>query len=575
MGKTKMKKKNLITLGGEITLDVDRLIESRGIVQASSGGGKSWTLRRIFEQTFPFVQQLIIDPEGEFFTLREKFDYVYAAREGGDVVAHPLYAAKLAIKLLELKASAIIDLFEVEPRGRILFVKNFLTALTNAPKTLWHPVLIGLDEAHIFAPESGQAESLASVIDSATRGRKRGQCLFAGTQRISSLSKDVAAQLKNKLIGNTTLDIDMTRAGNDLGFDKKQRIELRKIDEGVFYAYGPAISKEVVKVKIGPVQTTHGRTGAGLGASLPAPTKKIRALLTQLSELPAEAEAEIHTLDDYRKKLQELEAELAKAKKATPQPLPAPPAKEIRINVVEPEDLEAIEEISVCAEQLNEALRGGLPTIQEFTTTLKATLARLNAIRNAPAALAPRQPVFTAPIRTQTPIAERARHANGAAASNGAGNLSKVERALLTALAQHPDGLTKGEAVMHAGYRASGDTATAFSTFAASGWMDSSGGKLQITDEGLRALGDWQPLPTGEALREQIKNSPRFSPVEKKLITVIFQTYPSKISKGDAVDCAGYRPSGDTATAFSKFVTLGYVEKMGGSYLRANPRLFE
>jgi DNA helicase HerA-like ATPase len=56
-------------------VDLDRLLDTRLLVQANSGAGKSWGLRRILEQTHGAVQQFVIDPEGEFPTLREKFDY--------------------------------------------------------------------------------------------------------------------------------------------------------------------------------------------------------------------------------------------------------------------------------------------------------------------------------------------------------------------------------------------------------------------------------------------------------------------------------------------------------------------
>jgi hypothetical protein len=45
---------------------------------------KSWLLRRLLEQTHGHVQHLVIDPEGEFASLRERFDYVHAAKSGGD-----------------------------------------------------------------------------------------------------------------------------------------------------------------------------------------------------------------------------------------------------------------------------------------------------------------------------------------------------------------------------------------------------------------------------------------------------------------------------------------------------------
>ncbi len=54
-------------------LDLDALLRGRLLIQANSGKGKSWLLRRIAEELFGKVQVIIIDPEGEFATLREKF----------------------------------------------------------------------------------------------------------------------------------------------------------------------------------------------------------------------------------------------------------------------------------------------------------------------------------------------------------------------------------------------------------------------------------------------------------------------------------------------------------------------
>lgn len=55
------------------------------------------------------------------------------------------------------------------------------------------------------------------MIDLATRGRKRGYCLALATQCLSKLRKDAAVEMINKLIGRTGLDIDVKRAGDDLG----------------------------------------------------------------------------------------------------------------------------------------------------------------------------------------------------------------------------------------------------------------------------------------------------------------------------------------------------------------------
>jgi hypothetical protein len=73
----------------------------------------------------------------------------------GDVPASPQSASLLARRLLELHVSAIIDLYELHTYERKSFVKLFLDAMVNAPKTLWHPCLVVIDEAHQFCPEKG------------------------------------------------------------------------------------------------------------------------------------------------------------------------------------------------------------------------------------------------------------------------------------------------------------------------------------------------------------------------------------------------------------------------------------
>lgn len=151
-----------------LKVDLQSLIDSRLLIQANSGGGKSWCIRRILEQTHGHVQQLVIDPEGEFGTLREKYDYVYAAKQGGDTAAHPRSAKLLAERLLELGVSAILDIYELKQHERVSFVRLFLEALIDAPKKLWHPVLIVVDEAHVYCPQKGDAGAVSPTQHPAT-----------------------------------------------------------------------------------------------------------------------------------------------------------------------------------------------------------------------------------------------------------------------------------------------------------------------------------------------------------------------------------------------------------------------
>lgn len=291
------------------------LLETRALVQANSGGGKSYTLRRLLEQTAPHVQQLIIDPEGEFATLREKFDYVIAAPHDGDALASPKTAAILARRLLDTGVSAVLDIYDLKAHERQTFVRLFLGALVNAPRDLWHPVMVVLDEAHVFCPQNGSAEASQAVIDVATRGRKRGQCLVLATQRLSKLHKDTAAEMLNKLIGRTALDVDVKRAADELGMNAKEAVTaLRNLKPGQFYAFGPALSQSVERINVGPTVTSHPKPGDRMLKAPPAPSPKIRAQLAKLSDLQKEAEHEARTID-------ELKAEVARLKREAKKPV--------------------------------------------------------------------------------------------------------------------------------------------------------------------------------------------------------------------------------------------------------------
>ena len=298
---------------GELAVDLDVLVRSRLLIQANSGGGKSWALRQLLEQTFGRVQHLVLDPEGEYATLRERFDYVLGAKHGGDVEATPRTAKVLCRRLMETSTSAVLDLYDLKVPERREFVRLFLTELLALPKDLRRPLLVVLDEAHVFAPEGARSEALEAVVSLASQGRKRGYALVCATQRLSKLSKDVAAELNTKLIGRTGLDLDVKRAGDELGMSKEARAELPLLGEGMFYVYGPALPPGPPRlVKTGKVLTSHPQPGA-IEAPVPEPSAKVKALIAKsLADLPQQATEEARTVDGLRQRVHELEAQARK-----------------------------------------------------------------------------------------------------------------------------------------------------------------------------------------------------------------------------------------------------------------------
>lgn len=316
-------KKNSAVLGKagdkDISIDLPTLIATRMLIQGRSNSGKSHAARRILEQTFSAIPQIIIDSEGEFVTLREKFDYIICAPSGADVVATPDTAKKLAHELLRHRVSAIIDISEMDIEERLLFVERFCRALVMAPKKLWGATIFLLDEAHSFCSqgEKGLAACTHAVSNLVAKGRKRGICTILATQRLAKLKKDAAAELQNVLTGGVTLDLDLRRAADLLGMTYKDAAKaLRPLKQGEFYIFGPAISDTMEKIKVGPVVTKHVGLKYVHDIKASKPSKKVLKVLAKLDSLPQEAEEEAATIADLETKVKRLERDLSRAEKS-------------------------------------------------------------------------------------------------------------------------------------------------------------------------------------------------------------------------------------------------------------------
>jgi hypothetical protein len=136
-------------------------------------------------------------------------------------------------------------------------------------------MLVVVDEAQMFAPaaagevsDEARKVSLGAMTNLMCRGRKRGLAGVIATQRLAKLAKNVAAEASNFLMGRTFLDIDMARAADLLGMERRQAEMFRDLERGHFIALGPALSRRPLPLRIGSVETT-GRTGSPKLTPLP------------------------------------------------------------------------------------------------------------------------------------------------------------------------------------------------------------------------------------------------------------------------------------------------------------------
>src|SRR5690606_11863726 len=110
--------------------------------------------------------------------------------------------------------------------------------------------------------------SLGAMTILMCRGRKRGLAGVIATQRLAKLAKNVAAEASNFPMGRTFLDIDMARAADLLGMERRQAEQIRDLERGQFLALGPALARRPRLIRIGAVETA-GRGGGPALAPLP------------------------------------------------------------------------------------------------------------------------------------------------------------------------------------------------------------------------------------------------------------------------------------------------------------------
>lgn len=533
----------MINLGENCNLDIEKLIATRMLINANSGGGKSWAIRRFLEKSYGQVQQIILDLEGEFISLREKYDYLLVGKEG-EIPVSIRTAELLARKLLELNVSTIIDLSELRHPERITFVKRFLDSLVNSPKNLWHPAIIIVDEAHQFCPEKSKSESMGSIIDLMTRGRKRGFCGVLATQRISKLHKDAAAECNNQMVGRTGLDIDMKRAGDILGFTSKEDIRsLRNLKAGEFFVYGSAFENNGVnKIKIGSIRTTHPDRTRGIKATETSPTpESIKDILKNVIDLPKEAEEELKTTEDMKRKIKELKTKLTISEKSKPK------------NIINKDMIEKAR-----AEGYNHGYNSSQKEFNQFSTQhekdirilekklldigkivgqefkkIEIKVSQKKVIPISDNNNNPKPITNPKPIHKTNPREQPLR----AGAMKMLGWLAGA----------YPKELTKQRIATLSGFSVRGGTFNTYlSELKRSGWIVGSN-ELSITEEGLLNA-NTREIPSGEELLSLWKA--KFRAGAGKILQFLFESYPNEVSKDDIGYATGFEPSGGTFNTY-------------------------
>lgn len=544
-----------------VYLDVPQLLKTRMLVQANSGAGKSYAVRVLAEQSMHHVQTIVIDPDGEFASLRELHD-VLLVGDDGDLPADPLGATLLALRLFEKRCSAVIDLYELDPDDREIFVRDFFASLLTIPREEAHPMLVILDEAQDFCPERsmGTSVSTQAVISLMTRGRKRGIGLCLASQRMSGVSKSASSPANNYLFGRTVQDTDRNRVARDLGLEKADRDGLRNLEEGQFWALGPAFShKDCRKIRVAEAETTHPEVGAAMPPPPPA-SKRIRTLIgREFSDLPERAKEEAATVREATTALRRLEKENADLRK--------------KLDRVDPD---AERRLRGAQDELDRLVNLAAEAVEDIDRAKE----RLVGVKAAPSsALATPSSTPVNSSLSPSPAPTRRSSRKSRSKPKGSSSFPPDDQKLLDSLAwlegaRVPRPHRRQLAWVLGIHPRNNTYEKRLSKMKNEGWVHyPDPGYVQLTDRGRPAATAGDVPPTSAKLQEMVYA--KLSSRRAKLLRVLVEQYPADFHRTECAEVLGIHPRNNGYEKdLGAMRTVGLVTYPGPGRVRAGPMMF-
>lgn len=538
-------------VSAQIAADValSGFIGERAIIQAASGGGKSYGIRKILEATHGQLQHIVLDVEDEFFTLREGYDYALIGGDGADV-SLPLNApVKLAHQLLELQASCILQLNDLRAGQQREFIGAFVDGLLSAPRRLWHPLLIVLDEAHRYVPQGSDVASSEALKALATQGRKRGFSAIFATQRLSQIDKDVTGACQNRIMGRVDQALDRRRAADTLGFtpSSDEAKNLLSLQNGEMWFVGPSLSPQPVLSRFLKTDTTHIEPGRG-NIAKPAPPERIVQLLGDLAIEGDDPDPD----EDVKQAI--AEAEKRGFERGEREGFDK--GRKEAADDAAPERLQAERQAG-----FQEGLAVGLEGLERAVQDVRA----LSPVKQVPR---PSHRTFTS-TRTNHP-----------AQGDVSDEVKGVQLDILKAIsAFNSMGVAEPErelVALETGYKnvKSAGFAKALSALSANGYVEyPASGTVVLSDKGQGVIG---PMPSlsGERFREKIFR--HLNGVRGDMLRTLVDAWPSTMGREELASLHGYTnlKSAGFAKSLSYLFARGWAEYPDTGTVRASDRLF-
>jgi len=200
-----------LSISRDLNIDLEDLIGQCIGILGIRGSGKSNTAGVIFEELLANNYPLsIVDLEGEYFGLKEKYEVLVVGKgEGVEIEIDAHCADEIAHVSMEQNVPVVLDLSGFLSEERTELLKAYLSSLWNLAGTLRKPYMIGIEEAHEFIPQGVKNELKEMIARIALRGRKRGLGGIFVSQRSAKVDKDVLSQAGMLFLHRVVHEVDM------------------------------------------------------------------------------------------------------------------------------------------------------------------------------------------------------------------------------------------------------------------------------------------------------------------------------------------------------------------------------
>lgn len=524
---------------------------------ATRGAGKTHNASVFFEELVAAsLPGTAIDPTGVWWGVRSSasgeragLPVVIFGGDHGDVPISPDGGTALA----DLVANgsevpwSVIDVSGFETGAELArFMTDFTARLYYLARRPFH---LFVDEADNFAPQQPfpeQRRLLGNMTKIVRMGRAKGLGCSLITQRPAGLNKNVLAMCSTLMLmrvgASASHDMDAIAAYWKYNPDKEGRDAilgtLQKLQTGEVWVYSPEFLKITERVLFRKRKTFDSSKTPEPGEELIEPKRLADVDLKAIEQHMASAipKAKADDPKELRRRIAELEKQVAAKPAAAIAPAAPPKVERVEVPVVDAKTREVLVEGGHqlhLAEQTLEMAGQQLELVASHWNAIAEQLKRIDLV--PPSAPGPR----AAPPRAPAPRPREEPPPKGLPSARPE-PLNASQRAVLIAIAQHAAGVARDQLSILTGYaRSTRDRL--LQELTRFGYVTGRGSLIVATDLGIGILGDFDPLPTGDALREYWLSE--LDEGGRRVLEVVANGYPDHVSREGISDSTGYARS--------------------------------